>query len=176
MIDGSHPFFTVIIPVFNRSLELERSLYSALQQTFTNFECIVVDDGSSKNFRIEIARIIQDSKDSRVRLIRLNDNRNGAFARNIGAKAAKGKYLSFLDSDDEWSDTKLFTVADFIKVNPNCGFVYHQYVNVTYSEQSSPFPARGIRDREPFCNYSFVSNKFGGIQSSCITVSRDLFC
>lgn len=88
------PLFSVVIPAFNRSELIRLSIDTVLNQTFTNYEIIVVDDGSTDN----TADVVRSYGD-RVRLI---EKANGgcASARNIGAQAAKGCYLAFFDSDD----------------------------------------------------------------------------
>jgi glycosyltransferase involved in cell wall biosynthesis len=94
---------SVIIPVYNRSAELRRAIRSVLAQSYTDFELIVVDDASSEN----IAAVVADIADSRVRLIRKTVNQGAASARNSGIEAATGRWVAFLDSDDEWLPHKL---------------------------------------------------------------------
>ena len=83
---------TIIIPTYNRPQLLPKAVNSALAQTRDNFEVIVVDDCSSQPINLP--------EDPRLRIIRLEQNQGGAAARNIGVKAAKGKWITFLDDDD----------------------------------------------------------------------------
>jgi glycosyltransferase involved in cell wall biosynthesis len=91
---------SVVIPTFNREHVIGNAIKSVLAQTFQDFEIIVVDDGS----RDETAKnaIKLACSEPRVRIFRHETNQGAQAARNAGAQAAQGKWLSFLDSDDEW--------------------------------------------------------------------------
>jgi glycosyltransferase involved in cell wall biosynthesis len=93
---------SVVIPFFNRITLLPRALKSVINQTHKNLEIIVVDDGSSE----DASEVLSAIHDERVRLIRHDKNRGVSAARNTGFKAARGEYISFLDSDDEWFPEK----------------------------------------------------------------------
>jgi glycosyltransferase involved in cell wall biosynthesis len=88
--------FTAVVPTYNRAHLIERAISSVLAQTHTDFELIVVDDGSSDNTQAVVERI----DDPRIRYVR-QQNAGAAAARNHGARLATGEYLTFLDSDDE---------------------------------------------------------------------------
>lgn len=92
------PTFSIIIPTYNREYCLERALASVFNQTYQDFEVIVIDDGSTDGTFLLLSNI----PDPRLRIISLDNNMGVSNARNIGAKEAKGKYLSLLDSDDEY--------------------------------------------------------------------------
>jgi glycosyltransferase involved in cell wall biosynthesis len=95
---------SVIIPTFNRAFSLTRSIESVLDQSYTNFELIIVDDGSTDD-SFDVIRAYL--KDPRVRYIRHSTNKGAQAARNVGIKTATGEYIAFLDSDDEWVPEKL---------------------------------------------------------------------
>lgn len=105
------PEVSVVVPAYNREKTLERCVQSALGQTFRDFEVIIVDDGSSDN----TTDVALSSGDARVRLIRHRENRGAGAARNTGAQAAKGEYIAWLDSDDEWLPMKLERQLDVLK-------------------------------------------------------------
>ena len=88
-------FFSVIIPTYNRAGFISKTIDSFLQQTYSNFEIIVVDDGSTDNTRA----VVEAIRDSRIKYYWKNNAERGA-ARNFGAARAKGDYLNFFDSDD----------------------------------------------------------------------------
>ena len=92
------PFFSVIIPLYNREKTIERAIRSVLNQTFQNFEIIVVDDCSSDTSSDIVKRLIE--KDSRIIYLRNDVNSERCISRNLGIKASQGKYICFLDSDD----------------------------------------------------------------------------
>jgi len=90
---------SVIIPTLNRSTTIIRAIESILAQTFKNYEIIVIDDGSSDNTKELIS-----SYDLKYVF---TENRGVSYARNLGVEMAKGEWIAFLDSDDEWLPTKL---------------------------------------------------------------------
>lgn len=99
---------SVIIPTYKRSDKLPRAIKSVLQQTYRNVEVLVVSDNEPDDEFTNQARCIVESfNDERVRLIVQEHHKNGAVARNVGIKASKGGYISFLDDDDFWDNDKL---------------------------------------------------------------------
>ena len=99
------PCFTVVMPVYNRENHLEKSINSVLNQTISDLELIVVDDRSSDN-SFYIAKEISE-KDRRVTIIKNKHKKGVSGARNTAIDIMKGKYLAFLDSDDEWDSSFL---------------------------------------------------------------------
>jgi glycosyltransferase involved in cell wall biosynthesis len=94
---------SVILTTYNRASILPKSIKSVLIQTFTNFELIIVDDHSNdKTFDI-----VDSFQDSRIRYIRHDHNKGLAAGRNTGLQYARGKYIAYLDDDDEWLPEKL---------------------------------------------------------------------
>jgi glycosyltransferase involved in cell wall biosynthesis len=98
------PRVSVIIPTWERSRWLSRALESVYAQTDHDFEVLVVDDGSSTDAAERVARA---RADMRVRYLKLPQHRGVSAARNAGLLAATGKYVAFLDDDDEWLPEKL---------------------------------------------------------------------
>lgn len=101
----NNPKVSVIIPTYNRAHPVGRAIESVLNQTYQDFELIVVDDGSTDNTE-EIIKEFQ-LKDNRIIYLKHDENKGGSAARNTGIKASKGEYIAFLDSDDEWLPEKL---------------------------------------------------------------------
>lgn len=114
------PFFTVIIPTYNRADRIAVTIASVLLQDFRNFELIVIDDGSTDNTR----EIISMIKDDRL-IYRQTKNRERAAARNLGVSLACGTYVTFLDSDDQLYPDHL-AVAKENLLALNQPEVYHQ--------------------------------------------------
>lgn len=108
-----NPLFSVVIPLYNKEKSIEKTIQTVLDQTFHDFEIIVVNDGSTDNSRNIVKRI----GDSRIVLI---DEKNSgvASARNTGIRSAKGKYICFLDADDLWEADFLETVITLFQEFP----------------------------------------------------------
>jgi glycosyltransferase involved in cell wall biosynthesis len=105
MAGAMMPFFSVVIPVYNRARSLSEALASIREQTFQDFEIVVVDDGSSDDPQSAIDQVA----DPRIRLIR-QENKGGGAARNTGIDAARGRFIAFLDSDDRFLPHHLETM------------------------------------------------------------------
>jgi len=94
---------SVILPTYNRAQTLAQSVSSVLSQTFTNFELIIVDDGSGDS----TPEVVGSFRDPRIRYIRYPENRGAAHARNVGLAESRGELVAFQDSDDVWMPQKL---------------------------------------------------------------------
>lgn len=110
---SSHPLVSVIIPTYNRGWILKEAVDSVVAQTFSDYELIVVDDGSTDN----TAEILEAYKD-RIICVR-QKNKGVSAARNRGISAASGRLIAFLDSDDLWLPQKLAHQVDFFTENPD---------------------------------------------------------
>jgi len=109
------PFFSVIITTYNRANLLQRALNSLINQTFSDWECIIVDDGSTDDtYQIIKPLIITNPK---FRYI-YHSNRKQALSKNAGLLASSGIYSTFLDSDDEYLETHLETRFSILNQNP----------------------------------------------------------
>jgi glycosyltransferase involved in cell wall biosynthesis len=106
------PHFSIIIPTYNRANMLSSSIESVLNQTFNDWELIVVDDGSTDNTKELMGSFIQ--KDPRIKYI-YQENSERSAARNFGIKNAKGQYICFLDSDDVYLDNNLEAWYNFLE-------------------------------------------------------------
>lgn len=102
-------FISVVIPVFNRSHLLARTIKSVLRQTYKNFEILIVDDHSTEN----ILSVVQNYNVSYLR----SAGKGVSAARNTGIRHAKGEWIAFLDSDDEWTPDKLEKQTNSIQKN-----------------------------------------------------------
>lgn len=100
-----NPKVSVIIPTYNRAKMLKKCLGSVLSQSFQNFEIIISDDGSTDNTK-EIVKNYQ-TQDDRIKYIWQENSGNPTKPRNKGIKEARGEFIAFLDSDDEWLPKKL---------------------------------------------------------------------
>lgn len=112
------PFISIVIPTFNRKDRIELAIESVLGQTFQNFELIVVDDGSTDN----TAEVVQ-AYVNQVKYF-YQSHQGVSAARNFGIEKAKGYYICFLDSDDEWLRNKLETQVQLIRSKPQVEICY----------------------------------------------------
>jgi len=117
--DRNARLVTVVIPAFNSENTIDRALMSALGQTHSSIEIIVVDDGSSDR----TSEIVENYANRGVKLLRLPKQGGVSHARNAGISLAKGELIAFLDSDDEWLPTKITKQISRILSNDDCVFV-----------------------------------------------------
>lgn len=113
------PKVSVIIPAYNAMAYLPETITSLLQQTFSDFEVIIINDGSFDNIEEWFSQI----KDPRARLI-TQKNLGLSAARNTGISQAQGKYIAFLDADDLWHSTKLEKQVEVLDTQQDIGLVY----------------------------------------------------
>lgn len=121
------PKVSVIIPTYNRARHLQRAIRSVLDQTFQDFEIIVVDDASID----DTPDIIKAFQDPRMRYFRHQSNRKEAGSRNTGVQNSVGKYIAFLDDDDTWLPQKLALQVNLLDISPlKVGAVYTSFLKV----------------------------------------------
>ena len=113
---------SIIVPVYNAEKFIRETIQSVLDQTYTDFELLLVDD-CSRDGSVEA---IESFKDERIILLRQEHNAGAYAARNRGLKEAKGRYIAFLDSDDCWEPCKLERELAFME-HENAGFVFTGY-------------------------------------------------
>lgn len=134
-----NPRFSVIVPLYNKAPYVRNALESVIVQTYKDFECIIVDDGSTDG-SLDIVRAINDEM-SRAKALNephtLNDGRltiisqknaGVAAARNNGVAASEGEYMCFLDADDWWEPTYLEEMDKLIHEYPDAGLYATNYV------------------------------------------------
>ncbi len=117
---------SVIIPTHNRATLLAEAIDSVLQQTFSDFELIIVDDGSTDN----TPQVVAAYDDPRIVYIRQDGQERGA-ARNRGVAAAQGEFITFLDDDDWFLPHKLAVQVPYLQANPEVGMVISGWDRVT---------------------------------------------
>ena len=112
------PLISVIIPTYNSYKFLIQSIESVINQSYREWELIIIDDNSiDGTFKI----LDYYKKNKKIKCIKLLKNRGPAYCRNLGVKISKGKYISFLDSDDVWLKNKLKIQVKFMEKN-KCSF------------------------------------------------------
>lgn len=115
---------SIITPLYNSEKYIGKTIQSVVNQSYKNFEMIIVDDCSGDK-GVEIAESFSEN-DERIKLIKNEKNLGAALTRNVGLKEAKGRFIAFLDSDDLWEDTKLDKQVNFMLEN-NCPISFTSY-------------------------------------------------
>ncbi|MCC7290243.1 glycosyltransferase family 2 protein [bacterium] len=133
---------SVVIPVFNGESSVLRAVNSVLSQTYTEIEVIVVDDLSTDG----TWKLLEEIQDSRVKVLRVDKKVSASYVRNRGINNAKGKFVAFLDDDDEWMSEKVEKQLKFLQTNSdygtvlcNFGYVYPGGTEQVYSVQSKDY-------------------------------------
>jgi glycosyltransferase involved in cell wall biosynthesis len=122
------PFFSIVIPTYNRAALIETTLESVFRQTYRNYEVIVVDNCSTDNTDDVLAPYVRDG---RIRFIKHDQNYERARSRNTGMSAASGDFVTLLDSDDLMYPENLADAANFIAGNPETRAFHNLYHFVT---------------------------------------------
>lgn len=160
---------SIIIPYFNRSHTIERCLASVINQTFSDWECLVIDDGSSSEEASRLQATLSKCNDSRISSIQHIQNKGGGAARNTGIEESSGEFIAFLDSDDEWLPAKLESqIAELELQEPV--FSYCKSI-VMYEHGQSVLPQRAVNNSK-IADYLFVQN--GWIPTPSIIINRKI--
>jgi glycosyltransferase involved in cell wall biosynthesis len=115
---------SIILPTFNRGYCLRRAINSVLAQSYSDWELIVVDDGSTDN----TASLLTHLTDPRIRVFRHPVNKGVAAARNTGLSAARGQWIAFIDSDDTWHPDKLATQLAIVRQEPRVSVLFSDLI------------------------------------------------
>lgn len=159
--------YSIIIPVYNSETFLNKCLDSVLNQSFDDFEAIIIDDGSSDN-SLQICEKYA-KKDNRLRVFH-QENRGVSAARNFGLKEAEGEYIVFLDSDDYISEHYL---EEFSKYDSDC--IIRGYSR--FGDLRSEFMPNLTHYNGKTSVKNYIKNKFGGFESRGIlskAIKRDI--
>jgi len=157
---------SVIIPTYNRAVFLNQAIESVLNQTYKDFELIIVDDGSTDDTK----KIVGNFEDPRIEYI-YQQNQKLPSARNTGAKSASGKYLAFLDDDDLFSSEKLKIQTDLLELDNSIGLIAGGWQLIDIDENLIQEYIPSIEDDIDLSN---VLNK-GLAPIHAIMLSRDWF-
>lgn len=120
-MESGEPLFSIIVPTYNRAHMLPGALQTVKDQTFPDYEVLVVDDGSTD----DTPRVMRDwVKDPRFKYRRLEKNIGNMACRNLALGMAAGRWITNIDSDDFWVPERLREFADFMKARPRVGFLF----------------------------------------------------
>ena len=127
-MDNREKMVSIVVPVYNAGKYISETIAMVAQQTWTNWELILVDDASSDDSCARIKEAISGMKtdSSRIHLVRRERNQGAASARNVGVEVARGRYIAFLDADDVWMPHKLERELKFCEEHA-AAFVFTAY-------------------------------------------------
>jgi glycosyltransferase involved in cell wall biosynthesis len=162
--------FSVIIPLYNKAPYVAKAIQSVLAQGFTDFELVIVDDGS-KDDSAEIAEKIIENQ-SNCYLIR-QENAGVSMARNNGVAASRGDYLCFLDADDWWEPAFLEEMSKLIEEFPDAGIYGTNYTIVNETKHKTRMAPIGVEEgfRKGYINYCQVYSKTQAMPLTSISVA-----
>lgn len=166
---AEQPFFSIITPTYNRAHFLPEMLASVKNQLFSDFEHIIVDDGSSDGTEQLMAPYL--AADARLKYIR-QENKGRSVARNVGINAAKGTYVCFLDSDDVWLPEHLQTLYQVLQGETEAKF-YHTGL-IWFYEDGTPEQLVTYAHRKNFSSdvEYVIANQFA---PDCVCIHRSIF-
>jgi glycosyltransferase involved in cell wall biosynthesis len=164
---------SIIIPLFNKKLSIEKTIKSILSQTEQNFEIIIVDDGSTD----DSINIVKKINDNRIKLYQQTHS-GVSSARNFGVFNAQSDYIAFLDADDEWDNIFLETVLNLRIKYPQAGiyltnFRFKQDNNIITDEKNLSI---NIEKDILITNYfKYILKGYIKTASSCIAINKKIF-
>jgi len=120
MKNSTQPFFSVVIPSYNRSSLILKAIESVMSQSFTDFELLIADDCSTD----DTEKVILNLNNPKISFFKNDVNKGNAGARNLGARNAKGTYVCYLDSDDQYHSNFLEKMYSLIQEGNNPGFLW----------------------------------------------------
>ena len=139
-MEQKEPLVSVIMPVFNGSSTIRLALSSLVYQEYKNWECIIVNDGSTD----DTINIIESFEDPRIKLTNLDKNRGRGFARDIAIKKCKGTYLCYLDADDFLHHEKIYKQVHVLECNSDIDLVGCS--RIQFNEELLPLMASGQKN------------------------------
>jgi glycosyltransferase involved in cell wall biosynthesis len=167
MKDNTTPLVSVVIPTYNHDRYLRRALLSLIDQTYTNWEAIVIDNHSKDS----TDKVVASFDDPRIIYLKIYNNGVIAASRNAGIRKAKGEWIAFLDSDDFWTADKLQVCCE--SINDKVDFIYHDLKII--SDQSRFFSPKIIKSRQvkPLVLIDLIE-RGNGIATSSVVVRKKL--
>lgn len=168
------PLISVIIPLYNKEEQIGSTIESVLNQTFSDYEIVVVNDGSTDNG----LKTVESYHDPRIRIVS-QKNSGVSVARNRGIHEAKGAYIAFLDADDQWKKEYLQSQIDAIRSFPDCSVFATAYEYKDENGVITPAIFRGVNFNGSagiMDNYFKVASVSAPpIWTSAVMVKKDCF-
>lgn len=165
--------FSIVIPLFNKANYIAKTINSVLNQTYNEFELIVVDDGSTDNSY----NIVKEIKDPRILLLK-KENGGASSARNLGIKNSHFDYIALLDGDDLWKSNFLEEMNELIIAYSDDLFFASNFLFIKDSKAlKSKVKVDIEKDKSGYLNYykSFYKAKYSPVCSSAVVFKKELF-
>jgi len=151
---------SIITPTFNSEKYIEETIQSVLNQTYKNWELVIVDDASTDTTS-KIIKELQD-KDSRIQFLQLGINSGAGIARNKGIEMAQGEFVAFLDADDLWKPEKLLKQLDFMnKNNALVCYSSYQLIDEKSNSLNTIIHALPVLDKKKMLKANYIGNLTG---------------
>ena len=164
--------FSVIVPLYNKANYIKKTITSILNQTYFNFEIIIIDDGSTDN-SLEVVREIKDSR------IHIFSKTNGGVsaARNYGIIKAKFPYIAFIDADDWWHPYFLERIKELIETYPDAKMFGTSFAEVSNKKERPTINYHFLPKGKQILNYIQTFSKYyiSPICSSAVVVKKSIF-
>ena len=162
------PLISIVIPTYNRADLIPKAIQSVIDQTYQNWELIIVDNYSDDGTK----EVIHSFKDPRISMLLIPRTGSVAASRNLGVLHSKGEWIAFLDSDDWWFPEKLKTVSEVIQNGPD--LIYHDLQIVSgLDDENSPRKTKSRKLKDPI----FLDLLLNGndIALSSVTLRKSIF-
>ncbi len=144
---------SVIMPTYNRANVIGKAIESVIAQSYKRWELIIIDDGSNDNTE-EIVKRYSDC-DNRIKFINNNRKKGVSGARNTGLELAKGEYIAYLDTDNDWDSNYLLLMTNTLKINSHCTGIY--CAQLIYRPENNEMKLQYIRFGA--YNHSIIKNR-----------------
>lgn len=165
------PFFSVVIPTYNHEFFLEKAVQSVLNQTFKNYEIIIIDNHSNDNTE----NLIKNLKSEKIKFIKTHNDGIIAKSRNIGINNSKSEWIAFLDSDDLWYKNKLEVLFNFLEKNNNYDVICNDELVVDEIHNKKKIWKHGPLYWQNKKNFYKILLKYGNYVSVSASIVRKKF-
>ncbi len=159
------PLVSIILPTYNRALQLKKAIDSVFMQSYENWELLIIDNFSEDN-SLDVINTFDQSK---VSVLQIKNNGIIGKSRNVGITNAKGKYIAFLDSDDLWESCKLEKTIEIL-IREKVDFIYHNCL-IKKKNSSKPSRCRKLNNNA----YDDLILNGNTIVTSSVVLSKNIF-
>lgn len=167
------PLVSVVLPTYKRAHKLKATIDSVFNQTYRNWELIVIDDNDCSDAHgqetRDVVKLYQHSHN--IVFISHGGNKGACAARNMGISSAKGEFVAFLDDDDTWSTNKLELQLNVFQSAPDVGFVFCDYVCIDDTDNTRQLIKPRFNKEGMFLD---LLKRGAGICTSALVIKRDL--